>query len=309
MKKHLVKNPSKRATKEVAVTLEEKKIDEPAAEAVANEGMALGEPTASPKESKLPPQQAGQRTDQEGARSQTCEGTWPGAQIDRLSMSFSWLGDPNCYAPMLIASDDSPVEPQPLSEVEQNLLQQCEEVIEKGKEIFVQTAIGFYLIRKNQLYRGKYGTFQQYCQERWGFTRQRGYQLAKAGEHIASLGPDSPMPQNESQIRALQRIQAEIDKVKTEEKSAREPKAPAEATASVEELLIQPQNERAVVQNVDQPEVACSVNLIPQDSLWQVAEDLLHILMKNADFAAALNLVEQLQRSLQSIIKSSPSQT
>jgi len=44
--------------------------------------------------------------------------------------------------------------------------------------------VGFALmqIRDNRLYREVYGTFEEYCKEKWGMSRPRAYQLIRAAE-------------------------------------------------------------------------------------------------------------------------------
>jgi hypothetical protein len=67
------------------------------------------------------------------------------------------------------------------------LLARCESVIEKGMATFVEVGRALMEIRDGLLYRDQYDTFQDYCKERWGFGRQRAYQLicaAKANENV-----------------------------------------------------------------------------------------------------------------------------
>lgn len=59
-----------------------------------------------------------------------------------------------------------------LSETEQTKLQQLETVINRGKQAFVEVGTALMEIRVKRLYRGKFDTFEEYCQGKWGFSRQ-----------------------------------------------------------------------------------------------------------------------------------------
>lgn len=51
-----------------------------------------------------------------------------------------------------------------------------------------------------------FATFEEYCRQRWGFTKRRAYQLMDAAEVAGSLGTivhDLPLPANEAQAREL----------------------------------------------------------------------------------------------------------
>ncbi|MBF0258347.1 MAG: hypothetical protein HQK62_05825 [Desulfamplus sp.] len=74
-------------------------------------------------------------------------------------------------------------------------------------------------IRNEGLYKKKYGTFEKYLQDRWGFSRIRGHQLMKSAEFIQIAEktmsqnanqngelvriPEVILPKNEGQIRPL----------------------------------------------------------------------------------------------------------
>jgi len=103
-------------------------------------------------------------------------------------------------------SDDLEQSPQsPLNDAEKQLLAQCEETIQKGKDSFHQMAKAMYEIRKGRLYREKFKSFRQYCEEHCGFTRSHGDRMAKSGEVILEMTTMGVafMPQNERQVRKL----------------------------------------------------------------------------------------------------------
>jgi len=96
-----------------------------------------------------------------------------------------------------------------LSQEEIERLSQLEFAIDKGR-----TLIGDSLreIRDSQLYK-QYGTFENYCHEKWGFSRSRAYQLI--GEAVvvnnlltSGIEPDA-LPSNEAQARALAAVPEE----------------------------------------------------------------------------------------------------
>jgi len=58
-------------------------------------------------------------------------------------------------------------------------LRAAEGVIERGKQVFVQVGQALMDIRKRKGYHlAGHATFEDYVKERWGWTRQRAYQLA-----------------------------------------------------------------------------------------------------------------------------------
>ena len=47
------------------------------------------------------------------------------------------------------------------------------------------------LIREHELYTDKYGDFDQYCREQWGFSSQRAFELIDAANHPSEDEPES----------------------------------------------------------------------------------------------------------------------
>lgn len=76
-----------------------------------------------------------------------------------------------------------------LTLVETHDLQQCESIIKKGQTTFFEVGVALIEIRDRKLFRGKYETFEDYCIHRWGWTRQRGYQLADAAQIAKACQP------------------------------------------------------------------------------------------------------------------------
>lgn len=68
-------------------------------------------------------------------------------------------------------------------------LAECEAVIERGKQTFLEVGQALARIQRDELYKFKYGTFAGYCEARWGITRQRARHYLRAFEAVESLGP------------------------------------------------------------------------------------------------------------------------
>ncbi len=58
-------------------------------------------------------------------------------------------------------------------------------------------------IRDKRLYRQTHSTFEAYCRERWGWSRQRAYQQIEAASYVSSLSTGVDKPETERQARAL----------------------------------------------------------------------------------------------------------
>lgn len=94
---------------------------------------------------------------------------------------------------------------QLLTSTEAIALSDCEERIERGMETFIEVGTALAAIRENRLYRDQYATFEEYCRERWGMTRQHVNRLVVAAEVVNSMEPmgSIPAPKSERQARAL----------------------------------------------------------------------------------------------------------
>jgi hypothetical protein len=91
-----------------------------------------------------------------------------------------------------------------LTPVEHDRLTQCEAIVNAGRDTV--TAVGSALreIRDSRLYRETDETFEAYVERRWGFSRQRAYQLIAAGGIAVDLTTAVDKPQlNERQAREL----------------------------------------------------------------------------------------------------------
>lgn len=87
---------------------------------------------------------------------------------------------------------------------------QLEATIERGMQTFVEVGLALMEIRDGRLYRAEYGTFEEYCQERWGISRPRAYQLIDAAVVTTELSTIvDTLPATESQARPLAALKPE----------------------------------------------------------------------------------------------------
>lgn len=100
-------------------------------------------------------------------------------------------------------------------------LSRLESVITTGKDTFVQVGLALLEIRDRRLYRGSYANFNDYCRERWTFSRQRAGQLICAAtlvDKLATKVADDKLPENEREARAVYKALRDLsdeEKVKT----------------------------------------------------------------------------------------------
>ena len=91
-----------------------------------------------------------------------------------------------------------------LSPAEVDRLDELERVVAHGLQTFVEVGNALAAIRDQRLYRAGHATFEGYCRERWGFSRQRGLQLIDAaGMTTTVVTAGLPAPTSERQAREL----------------------------------------------------------------------------------------------------------
>ncbi|MCG8599559.1 MAG: hypothetical protein MI807_05410, partial [Verrucomicrobiales bacterium] len=91
-----------------------------------------------------------------------------------------------------------------LSESERARFEENEAAIHNGLLSFVEMGFALIDIRASRLYREHYDTFEAYCRNRWGFTRQRAFQLIGGAEKADYLSTAVDIePTNEAQVRPL----------------------------------------------------------------------------------------------------------
>jgi hypothetical protein len=95
-----------------------------------------------------------------------------------------------------------------LTTVEQHSLNTYERTIERGINTFYEVGTALAAIRDKQLYRVEFKTFEAYCQERWGWNRNRAYELINAAETTDCIQLNTK-PANEAQARPLSKLPKE----------------------------------------------------------------------------------------------------
>lgn len=82
-----------------------------------------------------------------------------------------------------------------------------EKVIDRGKKGFVEVGEALEEIRDKKLYREKYGTFEEYCLKKWGWSANYGRRVIEAAE-VAKSVPIGTIT-NEGSARALAKVPRE----------------------------------------------------------------------------------------------------
>lgn len=105
------------------------------------------------------------------------------------------------------------METQVLTALEQNELERCEVVIKQGLETFIEVGQALLTIREKRLYRLEFGTFEDYCRDRWGMEKSQTYRLIDAAKVIDNISPIGELlPKTESQARPLTQLQPEAQR-------------------------------------------------------------------------------------------------
>lgn len=116
-------------------------------------------------------------------------------------------------------------------------LAECEAVIERGLGTFVEVGEALLRIRDERLYRASHGTFEDYCRERWGFSRQTGYDLMQTAQ-VASVVQEVGQPTRET-ARELAPLRDEPKAMREAWTEAVEQHGPAPTAAQVREVVAQ----------------------------------------------------------------------
>lgn len=98
-----------------------------------------------------------------------------------------------------------------LTRSETELLISCEDRIALGEKTFVDVGLALSEIREKRLYRETHKTFEDYCRQRWGWTRMRASQLISAASVVQNVnqGLQGDGPDSERQARPLSALPPE----------------------------------------------------------------------------------------------------
>jgi hypothetical protein len=81
-------------------------------------------------------------------------------------------------------------------------LTECERIIEKGLQTFVEVGNALLEIRDSRLYRQDFKRFEDYLKERWSMSRSYAHRIIEASQFSALL-PNGNKPTSEGQARAM----------------------------------------------------------------------------------------------------------
>lgn len=97
-----------------------------------------------------------------------------------------------------------------LTPSEAQSLSQCEQIIRKGLETFIEVGNALVKIRDQHLYHSSHNTFEDYCRDKWKFTSRQANRLMLASGVVENLKSDqlvsstpAAIPDNEAQARPL----------------------------------------------------------------------------------------------------------
>jgi hypothetical protein len=96
-----------------------------------------------------------------------------------------------------------------LSVDERTEFQQLETVIQVGLQTFFEVGNALMEIRDRRLYREAHETFEDYCNQRWQFSKSQANRLIGAAQVVETLAPIGVIPKNEAQARPLTQLAPE----------------------------------------------------------------------------------------------------
>lgn len=101
-----------------------------------------------------------------------------------------------------------------LTSAETDWLAQCEATIERGMKTFREVGDALMSVRDNRLYRAEFATFEDYAEQRWGFTKTHANRLVSASSVAAILAPTGVEINSERQARELAPLLDEPDQLR-----------------------------------------------------------------------------------------------
>ncbi|MCX6916906.1 MAG: hypothetical protein NT167_28365, partial [Verrucomicrobia bacterium] len=96
---------------------------------------------------------------------------------------------------------------------ESRRLAELEKMIAKGKQTFVEVGLALAEIRDLRLYKREYGSFSEYCREKWGWNKSYAYYMIHSAEVVKAL------PEKVSTIVDSEGVARELAKVEPEQRA------------------------------------------------------------------------------------------
>jgi hypothetical protein len=115
-----------------------------------------------------------------------------------------------------------PEMPAVLSAQEERELAMCEAIIKEGLETFVGVGVALTTIRDRLLYRVSFDTFEDYVASKWAMSVRHAHRLCFAANFVKTItdqavevtpGSLFPLPHSEKQVRALNRLRTEPERI------------------------------------------------------------------------------------------------
>lgn len=100
----------------------------------------------------------------------------------------------------------------PLSQEESRRLKECEKVIQRGRDTFLEVGGALGEIRESRLYRIEFATFEDYCRERWNISKSHANRLIDSAAVVSNLTPIGVIPTTESQARELVSLEPDVQR-------------------------------------------------------------------------------------------------
>jgi hypothetical protein len=91
--------------------------------------------------------------------------------------------------------------------LEKSPLGECEEVITRGLNSFSEVGNALLRIRDERLYKERYSSFEDYCEERWKISKTHANRLIGSSAVARNLAPIGAIPSSEAVARPLANLQ------------------------------------------------------------------------------------------------------
>ncbi|MHB1036056.1 MAG: hypothetical protein ACYC35_16765 [Pirellulales bacterium] len=145
-------------------------------------------------------------------------------------------------------------------------------MIDRGQKTFLEVGQALAKIRDGRLYRQKFTTFEQYCQERWGYKRTYVHYLTEAAKTVETISvhnceQEQPiLPTTESQARELGRL-PEVQRAEAWQQAVERHGQPtaAQVREVVEGFFFEPEDEGQPAEEADEE---------PDENEEEAGEDL-----------------------------------
>ena len=161
---------------------------------------------------------------------------------------------------------------------------ELERTIQKGKDTFVEVGTALEEIRDARLYRPAQ-TFEQYCKDRWGFSRMRAHQLIESAKAVDDVKHVLHPPTNARQAAELSKAPPEkrVETWTKAQEKAKDEGKPA-AARHVEEAVAEARWPKSVAVNgvAEEPKDSERISLLK--STWNKASK-----KEKVQFAAWIN--------------------